>query len=476
MSTAERPDNSVFTWAATPLKFGTGAVAEIGGDARSLGIRRVLLLTDAGVAATGVPERAAATLLAAGVECEIFGGVAVEPTDASIALAHDAARRLRPDGLVAVGGGSAIDTAKAVNLLLTQPGTLLDYVAQPIGGGRQPSRPLLPLIAVPTTSGTGSESTSICVIDLLDLRLKAGISHPRLRPALAVVDPEVTVTMPPQVTAASGMDVLTHALESYTALAYDARPAPDDPSSRPAFSGANPISDVWCERALAIVGRNLRQAVWHGDDSGARQQMAFAATVTGMGFGNAGTHIPHANAYPIAGAVRGYQADGYPPMPMVPHGYAVASTAPAAFRFTYDGHPQRHRHAADLISGSPVDPDEGADALPRVLRELMRDIGIPSGIRSFGYDESDIGMLVDGTMKQSRQLAVVPVPLGRESCARIYTESLSNWLSARSRPGRRRSAPPSRRRRRCSRGRGRAAGPRGPAGSGRSPSPRPAAR
>jgi hypothetical protein len=244
MSTADRPANSVFTWAAAPLKFGTGALAEIGSDARSLGIRRALLLTDAGVAATPVPERAAEALKSADVECEIFAEVAVEPTDASIALAQEAASRFGPDGLVALGGGSAIDTAKAVNLLLTQPGTLLDYVAKPIGGGRQPSLPLLPLIAVPTTSGTGSESTPICVIDVLELRLKAGISHPRLRPALAVVDPAVTATMPPQVTAASGMDVLTHALESYTALAYDARPAPDDPSSRPRSAG--PIRSAMC--------------------------------------------------------------------------------------------------------------------------------------------------------------------------------------------------------------------------------------
>ncbi|MEV0603799.1 hydroxyacid-oxoacid transhydrogenase [Streptomyces sp. NPDC050315] len=423
----EHPTETVFTWAAPPLKFGLGALAEIGQDLRALGVTNALVITDPGVAASDVPDRVAHAIKAAGLGADVFDGVAVEPTDRSIEEAVAFARSGDWDGYVAVGGGSAMDTAKAVNLLTTQPGTLMDYIARPIGGGRVPELPVKPLIAVPTTAGTGSEATTICVVDLLDLRLKAGISHPRLRPALAVVDPLTTLSVPPAVTAASGMDVLTHAAESYTALAFDARPAFPDAAARAAFCGANPISDVWCEKAMELVGKHLRRAVMNGNDLSARYGMAYASAVTGMGFGNAGTHIPHANAYPIAGAVENYRAEGYPEMPMVPHGQAVASTAMAAFRFTYPADPQRHLRAAELIGGRPVDPDEGAEALPRVLRELLRDIGMPNGIAAFGYTESDLDTLVAGTMKQSRQLSVVPRPLTTDAAGRIFHESLRNW-------------------------------------------------
>ncbi|MBZ4018801.1 iron-containing alcohol dehydrogenase, partial [Streptomyces purpurogeneiscleroticus] len=212
----EHPTETVFTWAAPPLKFGLGALAETGQDLRALGVTNALVITDPGVAASEVPDRVAHAIKAAGLGCDIFDGVAVEPTDASIEEAVAFARSGDWDGYIAVGGGSAMDTAKAVNLLTTQPGTLMDYIAPPIGGGKVPELPVKPLIAVPTTAGTGSEATTICVVDLLDLRLKAGISHPRLRPAMAVVDPLTTLSVPPAVTAASGMDVLTHAAESYT--------------------------------------------------------------------------------------------------------------------------------------------------------------------------------------------------------------------------------------------------------------------
>ena len=305
-------NESVFTWAAPPLKFGVGALDEIGSDVAQLGVDSCLVITDQGVAESGIPERVRAHVAAAGVKCEVYDGVAVEPTDVSINAAVARARQGRWGCFVAVGGGSSIDTAKAVNLLTTQDGDLLDFVVPPIGAGRAPDLPLKPLIAVPTTAGTGSESTTICVVDLLGLHLKAGISHARLRPSLAVVDPSTTVTMPPQVTAASGMDVLSHALESYTAQRFDARPAPADPTTRPAFCGANPVSDVWCETALRLVGVHLRAAVHNGRDLQARYQMALASMYAGTGFGNAGTHLPHANGYPVAGAVRDYSPRATP--------------------------------------------------------------------------------------------------------------------------------------------------------------------
>jgi hydroxyacid-oxoacid transhydrogenase len=420
----ERENETVFTWGAPPLKFGTGALSEVGLEVAATGATSCLVITDPGVRATGIADQVRDHVIAAGVKSEVFDRVGVEPTDESIEEAVAFARERDWDCFVAVGGGSAMDTAKAVNLLTTHPGELLDYVTPPIGAGRTPDGPLKPLIAVPTTAGTGSESTTICVIDFLGLHLKAGVSHKRLRPSLAIIDPLTTVTMPAQVTAASGMDVLSHALESYTSVRFDAKPASEDPMRRPAFCGSNPISDVWCEMALSLVGRYLRRAVMNGRDLDARYHMMLASTYAGTGFGNAGTHLPHANAYPVAGAVKGYQAEGYPEMAMVPHGQAVSSTAAAVFRWTYPGDPTRHLRAAELLSGQTLTATDGADALAHVLSSLMVDIGMPSGLRSFGYHESDLDTLVAGTMKQTRQLAVVPRPVTSDALRKIFADSL----------------------------------------------------
>lgn len=416
---------SVFTWAAPPIKFGLGALDDLGHEAALLGARTCLILTDRGVAATGLAERARCALQGEGLSAEVFDQVEVEPTDQSVEKAAAFAAQGSWDALIALGGGSAIDTAKAVNLLTTQPGELLDYVAAPVGGGRSLEGPLLPLIAVPTTAGTGSESTPICVVDLLGLRLKAGISHPRLRPTLAVIDPLTTLSLPPEVTAASGMDVLSHALESYTAKRFDARPRRQVQVERDAFSGANPISDLWCEHAIELVGRHLRPAVANGYDLRARYAMMLASTYAGLGFGSAGTHLPHANAYPIAGQAHDYQAAGYPSMPMVPHGQAVASTAAPSFRFTYPACPERHQSAASLLLGRPADHDAGAEALPGALRSLMTDLDMPLGIRAFGFDAGDLRALVEGTLKQARQLAVSPRTVTVSALEHIYQQSLA---------------------------------------------------
>src|SRR4051812_19586482 len=351
---------SVFTYGAPALKFGDGASDEIGYDLSQLGATRALVITDPGVAATGLPARVAEQMAGFGVEAHVYDGVRIEPTDASLQRAIDWAREHGPwDAFVAVGGGSSIDTAKAVNLLLTNPGDLLDYVNAPVGGGRAPVNPLRPLVAVPTTTGTGAESTTICVLDVLAQRVKSGISHQRLRPTLAVVDPALTLTQPAGVTASAGMDILCHALESYTARPYTTGPR-KQPEQRVPYCGANPVSDMWSERALALLAGSFRRAVQQGQDLGARREMALAATFAGLGFGNAGVHLPHANAYPIAGQVRDYHPTGYPDgEAMVPHGMSVSLTAPECFRFTFEANPQRHLHAARLLepgADTPGDP------------------------------------------------------------------------------------------------------------------------
>jgi hydroxyacid-oxoacid transhydrogenase len=362
---------SVFTYGAPQLKFGEGASDEIGFDLSRLGVHRVLVVTDAGVAATGLPQRVAEQMATFDIEAHVFDGVHIEPTDVSLQAAIEEARESGPwDAFVAVGGGSSIDTAKAINLLTTNPGELMDYINLPVGKGQAPSEPLKPLVAVPTTTGTGSESTTICVMDVLSLRVKTGISHARLRPTMAVIDPALTFTQPPGVTAAAGMDILCHALESYTArwfTTYERK----KPEERVPYCGSNPIS---------------------------------------------------------AGQVKEFHPKDYPAdEPMVPHGMSVALTAPEAFRFTFEAAPDRHIRAAQLLAPNAGVPAEPAEFLPTVLADLMRDIDIPNGIGAVGFDEGDIPDLVQGTMKQQRLLATCPREVTEEDIAGIFTRSLSLW-------------------------------------------------
>ncbi|SDC80389.1 Alcohol dehydrogenase, class IV [Geodermatophilus telluris] len=419
---------SVFTYGAPQLKFGSGASDEIGYDLSRFGVRRVLVVTDPGVAATGLPQRVADQMSRFDIEAHVYDGAQVEPTDASLAAAVEEARASGPwDAFVAVGGGSSIDTAKAVDLLTTNPGELMDYVNVPVGKGRAPEHQLKPLVAVPTTTGTGSESTTICVLDVLAQKVKSGISHPWLRPTLAVIDPELTLTQPAGVTAASGMDILCHALESYTARWYTTydRKAPEQ---RVPYCGSNPISDMWSEKALTLLAGSFRRAVRHGDDRQARADMAMAATFAGMGFGNAGVHVPHANAYPIAGQVRDFHPKDYPAdHAMVPHGMSVALTAPEAFRFTFEAAPERHLRAAALLAPNAGSPDDAAEFLPTVLTDLMRDIDIPNGIGAVGFGEGDVPALVEGAMKQQRLLATCPRDVTEDDLAGVFTRSIELW-------------------------------------------------
>ncbi len=422
------PAESIFTYGAPALKFGDGASDEIGYDLAQLGARRALVITDAGVAATGLPARVADQMKQFDVEAVVYDGVRIEPTDASMQAAIDWARSNGPwDAFVAVGGGSSIDTAKAVNLLLTNPGELLDYVNAPVGGGTVPRNVLRPLVAVPTTTGTGSESTTVCVLDVLAQRVKSGISHARLRPTLAVVDPMLTVTQPAGVTASAGMDILCHALESYTARPYTAVPR-KQPAQRVPYCGANPVSDMWSERALGLLAGSFRRAVANGDDLEARRDMALAATFAGLGFGNAGVHIPHANAYPIAGQVRGFRPAGYPgDEAMVPHGMAVSLTAPEAFRFTFAASPDRHLRAARLLEPSVDTPADASGLLPDVLTRLMRDIGIPDGVEAVGFGAGDVADLVEGALKQQRLLATAPRQVTAADLDGIFRRSMTLW-------------------------------------------------
>ncbi len=412
------------------LKFGIGATEELGYELRTLGARKVLLVTDGRLWEPGLVDKAKAVIEGEKIALVIYDEVQCEPTDVSMRQAIEKTKGVDFDAIVALGGGSTIDTAKAVNLYHTHPADLMDYINAPIGKGKPVPGPLKPLVALPTTSGSGSETTTVIVLDLLEMHLKTGISHEYIRPTVALVDPLNTLSAPPAVTAATGLDVLTHAAESFTIKPYDMRPKPKDPSARPPYIGANPIADLWSEKAIEWGGKYLRRACYNGADVEAKSHMAMAATFAGIGFGNAGVHIPHALGYPIAGMVKGWIPPGYATeKPMVPHGLSVSLTAAANFRFTAPSHPEKHARIAALLGvnteGLPA--MEAALKLPEAFTRLMRDIGSPNGLRAVGYSEADIPGLVEGGMKQQRLLVGSPRPVSREDLTRIVEESMTLW-------------------------------------------------
>jgi hydroxyacid-oxoacid transhydrogenase len=412
------------------LKFGLNATEELGYELRSSGADKVLLVADRHLREYGLVEKVKTIIEDEGIQLSIYDEVHIEPTDLSLRDAIQHARAVDVDSFVALGGGSTLDTAKAMNLYSTYPADLYDYVNKPIGRGRAVPGPLKPMIAMPTTAGTGSETTAVIVLDLLDLHLKTGIADVKIRPSMAIVDPLNTLTMSPQVTASSGLDVFTHAAESFTIKPYNMRPKPASPAQRPAYVGSNPISDLWSEKAIEWVGRYLRRACYNGDDLEARTYMAMAATGAGIGYGNAGVHIPHALGYPIAGMVKGWIPEGFGVnKPLVPHGLSTILTSPACYRFTAPTNPAKHARIAELLGANTrgLSEEEAATLLPGAIIRLMRDVGCPNGLSAIGYSEAGLDRLAEGGWQQQRLLVGSPRPVTKADLRHILQESLVLW-------------------------------------------------
>ena len=419
-----------FEMSASNIRFGSGATREVGMDLADLGARRVMVLADPNLVESPPVESALESLSGENVEFSLFDAVRVEPTDGSFQQAIDFATEGGFDAFVAVGGGSTMDTAKAANLYSTYPADFLEYVNHPIGRGRPVPGPLKPLIAIPTTAGTGSETTGVAIFDLHGMKAKTGIAHRGLRPTLGIIDPENTRTLPPIVAASTGLDVLSHALESFTAIPFGQRLLPPRPVERPAYQGSNPISDIWARQSLDIVFRYLVRAVEDPEDDEARSQMLLAAAYAGIGFGNAGVHLPHGMSYPVSGMVKSFRPEGYGAgHPMVPHGMSVILNAPAVFRFTAPACPERHLEAAGIL-GARTSGARKADAgeiLADQIVRMMRRLKMPSGLAEIGYDSGDIPGLVQGTLPQHRVTKLSPRPAGEEELARMYEDAMAYW-------------------------------------------------
>ncbi len=412
------------------LKYGRGVIAELGDAAASMGMRRAGVFVDPFLLDGTFVDAALHSLRDAGIDTALYTEIEIEPTDRSFKNAAAFAVDGKFDGFISIGGGSTLDTAKAADLYATYPAPFMEYVNAPIGGGKPIPGPLKPHIACPTTSGTGSECTGVAIFDLLEMRAKTGIRARELRPTLGIIDPDATRTLPAMVVACSGFDVLSHALESYTALPYTQHSRPERGVARPLYQGANPYSDVGCIGALAILGKHIVRAVNDPSDDEARERMMFAAMLAGIAFGNAGLHLPHAMSYAVSGLVRDYHAPEYPgDEPIVPHGMAVVLNAPAVFRYTAQACPERHLEAAKQLGAEVrgASPDDAGDILAARIIEFMRATGIPNGVGAVGYGATDLDALADGAFPQKSLVNNAPRETSRYQLRELFAGALQHW-------------------------------------------------
>ena len=420
---------NIFTMDTSGIKFGNGCTEEVGYEAKRFGIGKALVITDKKIEKLGLFQTVKDSLGRYGINFSVYNDVVTEPTGTSFKNASSFASDGDYDGFIAVGGGSVMDTTKAANLYSTYPADFLDYVNAPIGKGVPIPGPLKPLICIPTTAGTGSETTGGAIFDLEEMHAKTGLSDRYLRPTVGIIDPENTKTMPKMVAACSGFDVLSHGIESFTAKPFNQREYSEDPKLRPAYQGSNPISDIWATSTIEMVAENIVESTLNNNEA-SKEKMMLAASAAGVGFGNAGVHLPHGMSYAVSGNVKEFSLTGYPEgKPLIPHGLSVIINAPAVFRFTAKTNPERHLEAAKLLGVdiSEKSSEKAGSLISNKLIEFIKKLGMPNGLRGLGYEESDIEKLVEGTLPQHRVTKLSPVEVGAEELRTLFEESFELW-------------------------------------------------
>jgi len=421
---------TAFTMATSSIKYGPGVTCEVGYDMKKLGSSRVMVVTDSNLSNSEPVSVVLEALQEENIKAVLFDRARVEPTDHSLKDVIKFAIEGNFNGFIGVGGGSSMDTAKVANLYSTYPADFLTYVNAPIGQGLPVPGPLKPMIAIPTTAGTGSETTGVAIFDLEAMRAKTGIAHRTLRPIMGIIDPNNTRTVPKIAAASCAFDVLCHALESITAIPYYKRLAPESLEMRPAYQGANPISHLWASKAIEMVSKNIVRVDQDPSDDKARAEMILAATFAGIGFGNAGVHLAHGMSYPVSGMVREYMPEGVKSdHPIIPHGMGVVLVSPAVFRFTAKTNPELHLYATKLmgVDISSVDNKDAGEILATEIIKLMRATGMPNGLKAVGYGLNDIEELVQGTLPQHRVTKLSPRPAGAEDLRKLFDESMTLW-------------------------------------------------
>lgn len=386
---------TTFTFnSAGQLIFGADAVLQLGDVVRRLKVGRVLVITDAVLARAGVVERVRSALAAAHAEVAVFEGGVPEPPLSLAETCVSAARRFQAEAILGLGGGSNMDLAKITATVLTHDGLPRDYI-----GDDQIPGPILPLICVPTTAGTGSEVSGASVLTDAEKQMKVGILSNYLRPRFAVVDPLLTVSCPPKVTADSGIDALTHAIEAYTAVDNEAFPLPE--GERTIYQGRHPLGDLLAERAIELIGANLRRAVANGQDLTAREGMALGATLAGLAFSNVGVAVVHALEYPLGGATH------------CSHGAGNGLLLPYVMRFNLPARIARFGWIAQLLGKeiAGLDEQSAAQRAVEAVEQLKTDIGIPQRLRDLGVTPDQLPLFAEKAFAVKRILRVNPVPV-----------------------------------------------------------------
>jgi alcohol dehydrogenase class IV len=388
------------TWtfhSAGQLLFGQHGIRQISDIIGRLGIQRILVATDLMLQKAGVVDQVRGPLLKARATVEVFTGGEPEPSFRAAEACIAQARPFQPDAILGLGGGSNMDLAKITATVLSHGGSPRDYV----GEDKVPG-PILPLLCVPTSAGTGSEVSAAAVLTDSDSKLKVGILSNYLRPRVAIVDPILTLSCPPKVTADSGIDALTHAIEAYTAVDNETFPLPV--GERTVYQGRHPLADCLAEKAIRLIGANLRRAVAQGDDLAAREGMALGATLAGMAFSNVGVAAVHALEYPVGGATH------------CSHGAGNGLLLPYVMRFNLPARPKEFATIARLLGEdvSGLDEAQAAERAITAVERLRTDIGIPQRLRELGVRPEQLRTFAEKAFCIKRILRVNPRPVTAE--------------------------------------------------------------
>lgn len=373
------------------LLVGAGAVEKVGEKARELGKNHALIITDKGVAAAGLLERVLTPLEKAGVKSHIFDQIEPNPRDRTVVKAFEFGKKRESDLVIGLGGGSPMDAAKAVGVLMTNPGPLQGYLRGGVVKNPPPT-----LIAIPTTAGTGSEVTQFSVVTDSERSFKAGIASPYLIPKLAIVDASLMESMPPSLAAATGMDALTHAIEAFVSR------------------NAQPLSDALALHAIRLIGTYLRPSVANGSNQEARSQMAIASTMAGIAFSNAGVGLVHAMSHPLGGHFD------------LPHGIANAVLLPYVMGFNLISRSEKYAQVAQAL-GERVEglsPTEAARRAKDAVFQLSSDIGIPLRLGEVGVKADRIGRVAEDAMQMKRAIGWNPRVVSQDEIEKIYREAL----------------------------------------------------
>lgn len=398
------------TWtfhSAGQLVFGSHSVNQLGDIAARLGAKRTLIVTDAVLLKTGLLDCVRIPLDGCGINVEIFSGGEPEPSFRAAEACIQIARQVKPDVIIGLGGGSNMDLAKISATVLAHGGSPRDY----LGEDKVPG-PIVPLICIPTTAGTGSEVSAAAVLTDSDNQLKVGILSNYLRPAVALVDPQLTLSCPPKLTADSGIDALTHAIEAYTAIDNEHFTLP--PGERSTYQGRHPLGDCFAEKAIALIGANLVRAVKQGTDLAAREGMALGATLAGMAFSNVGVALVHALEYPVGGATH------------CSHGTGNGLLLPFVMRFNLPARRKELATIARLLGENVAGMNEAdaAESAVHAVERLRSAIGIPERLRDLGVRREQLRSFAEKAMGIQRILRVNPRPVAVEDCEAILHAAL----------------------------------------------------